>query len=259
MPGIISINELMYGSSAEHFKIHRDILSWSTKQQYREFDVTEIGHWLLEHHQPFRDEFANSHIPSSYRLHSKRTYITSRLDELAQLRVLQKTRTVKSAKNDTEKTLYAFTREGSFIAWLVEAYYTKEDKVRRSEATAAVFDILGSYLRNDGSSFAQFVTVFIDKLRQENMLHILIEHSTYNLARLVLQQDLRLAREVFPAIAHVGIVPTRIFKEAFKELSETTKRLLLFQFKMDIESNYGSWELTKEWEEMRYKYRNDLS
>ena len=68
----------------------RDILSMyiqSIKQNksIQEYDVTSIGNWLLEHHQPFINEFANSHTKPSYRLQSRRTYIKNRINDLVEL------------------------------------------------------------------------------------------------------------------------------------------------------------------------------
>lgn len=73
----------------------RDILSWYVESVYKAqpvegFRHRDLGNWLLNNHLPFRDEFAGSHTKPSYRLHSKRTYIQSRINELVDLRIIEK-------------------------------------------------------------------------------------------------------------------------------------------------------------------------
>ena len=111
----------------------RDILSMyiqSIKQNKstQEYDVTSIGNWLLAHHQPFINEFDNSHTKPSYRLQSRRTYIKNRINDLVELELMRLAGTTKSEKNNTDKQLYAFTKEGYIFAWLIKAKYAKDEK-----------------------------------------------------------------------------------------------------------------------------------
>jgi hypothetical protein len=112
------------------------IQSIKQNKYIQEYDVTSIGNWLLEHHQPFINEFANSHTKPSYRLQSRRTYIKNRINDLVELELMRLAGTTQSEKNNTDKQLYSFTKEGYIFAWLLEAKYAK-DKERR--AVAAVF------------------------------------------------------------------------------------------------------------------------
>jgi hypothetical protein len=92
----------------------RDILSMyiqslGQNKSVQEYDVTSIGNWLLEHHQPFINEFASSHTKPSYRLQSRRTYIKNRISDLVELELMRLAGTTQSEKNNTDKQLYAFT------------------------------------------------------------------------------------------------------------------------------------------------------
>jgi len=62
----------------------------------------------------------------------------------------------------------------------------------------------------------------------------------------------------------------QIFKEAFNKMDKQTQKLLLFQFKMDVENNDSAFLRSEflqdcksdplhEWELMRYKYIHDYS
>jgi hypothetical protein len=75
----------------------RDILSWyakstATRESIQDFDITKVGYWLLDHHQPFIDDFSrppDSHTRVSYRLQSKRPYIKNRLRDLLELGLIE--------------------------------------------------------------------------------------------------------------------------------------------------------------------------
>jgi hypothetical protein len=89
----------------------RDILSWYTKltakeEQIQDFDTTKVGHWLLEHHQPFIDDFTRppeSHTRISYRLQSKRPYIKNRINDLLGLGLIEERGTTLAEKGVVKK------------------------------------------------------------------------------------------------------------------------------------------------------------
>jgi hypothetical protein len=86
----------------------RDILSWyaksmAGKEPIQDFDTTKVGYWLLNHHQPFIDEFSrppDSHTKYSYRLQSKRPYVKNRLRDLLELGLIEEKGTLLAEKGD---------------------------------------------------------------------------------------------------------------------------------------------------------------
>src|SRR5215831_16301458 len=101
----------------------RDILlmyiqSIKQNKSIQEYDVTSIGNWLLEHHQPFKTEFDNSHTKPAYRLQSKRTYIKNRINDLVELELMRLAGTTKSEKNNTDKHFMPLQKRGTSLLGL---------------------------------------------------------------------------------------------------------------------------------------------
>ena len=108
----------------KQFFIYQDIISiWFKLRLERdtknEFGVTEIGNYLLKHHQPLITEFAGSRITQSNRLQSKRTYLEKRIKDLTKLGILYLKEYTKAKKNNTETPIYEFTLEGKILSWLI--------------------------------------------------------------------------------------------------------------------------------------------
>jgi hypothetical protein len=158
--------------NTDDVQARRDILRWyigsvNKGQPIEEFRHRELGYWLLDNHPPFRNQFAGSHIPKSYRLHSKRTYIQSRLDELIELKLIEEKGTVKAEKNkEVDTPLYSFTQFGKIFAWLLEAKYSiKDEKDSRSRAIEMFFRELSSYV-NTSCGASSAVDLFTNFFKQ---------------------------------------------------------------------------------------------
>jgi hypothetical protein len=259
----VSISSII-DSSYKHAALCRDILRWCTikfeqKEPLKQFDITEIGNWLLEHHQPFVHEYTDSasHIPKSYRLHSKRTYITDRINELISLELVDIEKRIKSTKNDTKKNVFYFTDEGTFIAWLIEAY-SSEGK-RRSKA---IFNLLGilsiQFFVYDTSSFGEFMLRFLTKHGDSEQIRSTLVDNYEFLVSLFVERNRRKARQLFLAGGSLNNLELlEAFKDTLMEMTEQKRKLLLLEFKLDIESNdYGSID---DWELMRYNNISDYS
>jgi len=239
------------------------------------FRFTELGNWLLEKHLPFINEYAGSHLPKSYRLHAKRNYIQSRIDDLIKLRLIQKIGTVKSEKNKTINTpTYSFTIAGKFLGYLIEARNknkraTKEEEDLHLLATNSLFSSLDVKLEiMSGDSLSLFLMKFFARCKKKEVIfdHLInvwapgifsfffpTESSRFRMRQTLL---------TLPALApDIG----RIFLDTLNELDEQTQKLLLFQIKLDFESDYGesshAWgvKFIKEWELMRFQSIQDYS
>ena len=151
----ISISDILLGD--DYMLIYRDILSWfaiyrinenerdptnenksSVLQKFslhREmvlqdsFRLTELGNWLLQYHKPFREEYQGSNIPKSYRLHSKRTFIENKIDELIRLNLIG-SKEVQSAKNNTSTKEYFFSNIGILFSYIIIGKIEKDEKMR---------------------------------------------------------------------------------------------------------------------------------
>jgi hypothetical protein len=257
MSDLVSIRSII-DASHKHAPLIRDILKWCTikfedRQPLKQFDITELGKWLIGNHQPFVEDYSDSksRTPKAYRLHSKRTYIIDRINDLITLKLVHLEGKVKSAKNDTNKNLFYFTQEGTFLAWLIESHSRIGN--RRRNAVDFLLATLASYFHFcDRSSFGRFMIKFIGKaLGSEEIHSTLLEHDEFLLS-LFVNKNLRKARQLFLAGGSLNNLHLlRAFKEALMEMSKQSQKLVLFQFKLDVESN-DIWHINEEWERMRY-------
>lgn len=233
----------------------RDILSMYVQslghnKSVQEYDVTSIGNWLLNHHQPFVNEFANSHTKPSYRLQSKRTYIKNRINDLVQLGLMKSTGTTQSEKNNTDKQLYAFTKEGYIFAWLLEAKYA-ENKNRRAIAIENFFRELSTYSIDSNSSFTFCFVKYVERCSEEG---VFAEYNVEDIEDIIelfpiTENYFRFFRLLFLCGLYTNEKTSRIILEIIQELDEETKDLIKCQLKLDIESNYyDGMGASKDWE-----------
>lgn len=246
----------------------RDILSWyakatATKEPILDFDTTKVGYWLLDHHQPFIDEYSrppDSHTRGSYRLQSKRPYIKNRLRELLELGLIEDRGTTLAEKGVVEKQLYAFTQEGCLWSWLIEAKYASDEK-RRSVAINNFFGELSSFVVNFHTSFTDAFVEYVNRCTSEGLFTELdqyyFEHLVQNLFPLT-QTYFRFFRFEFLYGLYTNQDTSRILLEIIENANEETQKLMLMQLKLDIESNYyDEMNTSRDWELQRYDSLSD--
>jgi hypothetical protein len=240
----------------------RDILSWyikctEKKELIEQFDITTVGHWLLNHHQPFIDEFSGSqsHTRESYQLQSKRPYIKNRLQELVELELIEEKGTTLAEKGVVEKQLYAFTEEGYLWSWLIEARYAA-DRDRRSFAVNNFFGELSAFVVDYHTSFTDSFVEYVNRCTNEGLFTKLdeyyFEYLVLNLYPLT-QNYFRFCRFEFLYGLYTNQDTSRVLLDIINKTDEETQQLILLQLKLDIESNYyDEMNTSKEWEKRRY-------
>ena len=178
--------------------------------------------------------------------------VKRKLGDLNSLFLLEE-RTDKAQKVDTAITTYHCTKSGLFLAWLIEI--ENMDEQRKGTAIQKVYDILTSYFSNKDTSRAIFLSKFFQRCRQKG---IFISDATYLLT------SFKQVRPIYNEVALIEMfldVPRslywiftypELFIETLDKLDDETKRILLFQFKIEIEGYYDIYLSTKEWEIVRY-------
>jgi hypothetical protein len=264
MSDLVSIQSII-DLSSKHAPLCRDILRYCTikfegGQPLKQFDITEIGNWLIKNHQPFVDYYTDSksHTRNSYRLHTKRTYIKDRIEDLISLKLINIEGKEKSRKNDTRKNVYYFTVEGTFIAWLIEAY-SRTGEYRSKAITMLLGTLLAQFRFYDISSFGRFMLDFISKNGDSEEIRSTLLDNKEFLLSLCIEKNPRKARQLFLAGGSLNNLHLmQAFKKSLMEMSEQSQKLLLFQFKLDVESN-EIWHINEDWELMRYNNINNHS
>lgn len=244
----------------------RNILSWyakltEKKKVINEFDVTEIGNWLLDNHLPFVKEFSGSHIINAYRLQSKRTYIKSRLDELVRLGLIEVIGKRLAEKGVVEKNIYAFTNEGHLWSWLIEAKYASDEN-RRLTTLNNFFGEMTAYVIDSHTSFTDSFIKYINKCISQGLVSksyskYYFDYILQNLYPLT-QNYFRFFRFSFLMGLYTNQDTSRILLEIIENTDEETQKLILMQLKLDIESNYyDEMNTSKDWELARYDNLSD--
>lgn len=245
--------EDVYQIFDESNSLHQDILLWTLQRQNPnlEFDFTELGNWLIDNHRPFVKEFSNSHIRRSYRLHSKRNYIQSRINDLIGLDLITKGGTTKSKKNNSEKPIYSFTETAFYLAQLLEARNSTGKK--RSIATQKLWNLIKTNLIEhpfvpNTNSFSLIISRFIDKCVEKKLL----EDIESNLDLFICLIPDAIAYDALRRIILVTRRFTDVFLETINELDEGLRKLVLFQIKLDVERDLNLYS-SQDWEITRYK------
>jgi hypothetical protein len=245
----------------EDSKLCRSILSFyiescRRKEPKTDFGITELANWLVEHHMQFVNEFATSKISKSYRVHSKRTYIQNRINDLISLGCICQIGTVKSQKNTALNTqVYSFTEAGVLLAWLLEARYTKNKT--RSEAINTVFEITSLLAQFVNSYATNFISIFLrrcveskisDLLDNKNLEYFIFFHESFARPKFRPIELFLILLEIMGGRIEVQ----KLFVETINSLDIKIQRIIMHELKLHIESEYGTRYRTEEWETIRH-------
>jgi hypothetical protein len=247
----------------------RNILSWYTKsiekkQVITEFDVTQVGYWLLEKHRPFIEEYSyppNSHTTRANRLQSKRPYIKNRLNRLVELGLIEERGTKLAAKGVVEKQVYAFTVEGHLWSWFSEARYATDEN-RRLIAINNFFGEMSACVSNSHTSFTDSFVEYVNRGTSEGLFYDLCTDEYFDQLVVDLfpltENYFRFFRFSFLLGLYTHEDTSRILLEIIERADELTKKLMLTQLKLDIESNYyDEMNTSKAWEFHRHTNLSD--
>jgi hypothetical protein len=263
----ISILEKFKGDDSNTL-MRRDILTWYVKSvkkgnTFQEFRLKDIGYWLFDHHEPFLKKYDRK-TRKSYLLHSARTYITGKIEELVQLGIIEIKSIVKSEKNDTTTPLYSFTKIGVIIAWLTEAYFIDEIYPKeRSYAIQMFFGELISYVK--GINRMQLSDLFMEYLQkcQEVGLDKFMTKSEIEIAAMLLPSSgisFQNLRRFLMSRLYTDYKFAQIFVDILKKVHPLERKLIQFQLKLDIESiYYDKVGGTIDWETLRYGNIKDVN
>ncbi|HJT47452.1 MAG TPA: hypothetical protein VJ729_04660 [Nitrososphaeraceae archaeon] len=270
-------------SSDHDSKLCHDVLSYYTEviktndaRGNENFVFTELGKWLLDHHRPFVNEYAGSTTPKSYRLHSKRTYIQNRINDLMELRIMEEKGTTKSEKNSAVDTpVYGFTLFGVVVAWLIKAKNNNGEE--RVKAINKVFELLLHSIEGIDSYSLDLFSAFLKKCMNSGIPKLFGDDnkilavftltlldfmkSLYGIAHTpAITDPIRFFRVFFSVVSSIYKESQQMLIDTIKGMNNETQKIIMLQLKLDIESaNQQHYRITtKAWEETRYKNRRNI-
>lgn len=212
--------------------------------------IRELGNWLIDNHRPFVIEFKGSHIPKSYRIHMKQTFIQSKIKGLIDLDLIQ-LKGKRVTRNRSETQIYQLTLQGLYIAWLISAW-TNVGSIRE-EPIIKLIDILVFYFQKSKSAFSQCISGFLLKCRNKGFFVEDFDNHVEFLCQLLpkINEYETLRKDMLIAITYIDGLST-LFIETLNGLDKDIRKLALLQIKLDIEG-YLDFSTNKEWEIMRFK------
>jgi hypothetical protein len=246
--------------------ISRYVLKGALKDAFRNgFTFTEIANWLVDHFPKYQTKYSSSNIPKNYRVHTHRTYIQARLDQLVGMNILQILGTRPALKNGAVNVpFYALTESGIFLASLLES---DSDEVSIStKAARQVYNILFSHLARRGTAMSILYQKIMLKIEQKDILQLYVglmknalTTGLYPLNNILDIVDLTLSPNVLTTF-NLLEQHRDLFIESFNELDEEIQELVEFEFKLHAEHiDFSVIDAGLRWERTRLANANDSS
>jgi hypothetical protein len=220
-----------------------------------EFNITDIGNYLLKHHKPFINEFACSPITQSNRLQAKRTYIEKRIKDLIELGILYRDRYTKAEKNNTKTAIYKFTLEGKVLSWLIACEKKEDDdNIHAKYIDLFANESLPLLLKIDSGILTKFMVDFFVRALKEHKRELVFDFFE-NAFDSLNEEDLYAAKFYFLRSANRSSYGNKLFLDTLSCYDKKKQELVLFQIKVDLECAIGIFmngEFKQDWEVKRY-------
>jgi hypothetical protein len=213
-----------------------DILKYATEKKGNDaFRFEDLARWLLSRNDEFFNFYKGTkkHVTWSARIANRRQRIQRHIDNLVQLGLLEEKSTTKAKKNRVDIPTYDFTLAGYLLAWLIK---NTVDSARH------LSDIVNSCKEFNDSCSLVLVTNFFRKCNQRGIFTYIISFFMSNILPRSLVthgRDLLLLFLGIPNVLNWLSAAPEIFIETLKELDTETKKIMLFNCKMEVEEYYN--------------------
>lgn len=262
--------------------LYQDILKYGIEHN-NGFKFIELGNWLIHNNNDFRSYYTDSkaHTPKSARLSNRRDTIQKHVDNLINMDLLYKKTIVKAKKNATDTTpLYDLTMDGQFLALIIQAKdpeksfdlnwtiknkrsnKMKTPELERANDITKVYDKVDTFTRCKES----FVLFFLSKLLKKCMdagifgdiidlfYYFDLQHIELNNGQEILRLFVKLAHPLHWVYAY-----PELFAKTIDEMDEDAKRVMLFEFKIEIEEYYSRYYLVSYAKRHNYTSYSEMS
>lgn len=247
--------------------LYQDFYRFAMEKGLQPFKFTELANWLLDNNINLRNEFADSHIPKSYRVHCKSSYIKTRLNNMIRAREIEGTEKTKAQKNNQVISLYTYTLHSFLVA--LSLYDNLKDKKYdnlRAKHRSIFYNLAKSQLDSDYSIENEFYSKFLDKLYERADFEDFVTISSpfiqsYRSSVFTLVFPWLDSGDAF-GFDQIMVGGNNILKkpeissivlETLNEFETESKILLLFQMKFGIEDHYYGLLSSREFEKLRIK------
>jgi hypothetical protein len=237
----------------------------------KEVRFTEMGNFLIKTLPEFVNAYSGSKAktPKNVKLANRRNRIEERINILLMMELVRIKEMVPGRKNEKERVpLYELTRAGQFLAWIIEAKDPEKAhdpmwpiklKARdhmeqkksatdqeRSRRITKVFEIVKEYTNLKESFILKFLSAFFKKCFDKGLFGEIVDFYYYYELKYIEvnkgQEILRLFIKINHLLHWIFAQPN-IFMETLNDMDDETKKVLKFNFKMDIEEYYNKYYL----------------
>jgi len=219
--------------------MYQDILKYGIKHPYENgFRFTEIANWLMRNNIEMKNYYVDnkSRTPMYVRIGNRRQRIESCLHNLIRLGLLIEKDKIKAERNNELTSLYDFTREGYLLGAII------------SVEGEHVFNILKSYSDINDSFILAFIIRFFKKEFERGRFDVIVDFFLRTILPRYRVENGRELMKLFLGVRHSlnWILFPDSFLETLHELDAEAKKMVLFQFKLEIEEYYNGNYLVEE-------------
>jgi hypothetical protein len=273
--------------------LYQDILKHSIviknkSPEMDSFKFYELANWLLRNNSELVSYYDSTSTKRNtrynIRIHAHRSRIQNKIGDLITLKLIEPKGTIKGDKNSLPTPVYSYTKFGYLLALIIKSgCFEKElaaekrkkvvDKMKIADkekeqqiVNNQIFSLLDTTffkIGEDSSSTIVFYSHFFKKCRDKGVFDVLVQHIS-DVAHS--NSDAKDMRELFKRVVGLGLKDERLRKdfmdlwnETLEGLDPKLKALVLFHMKLDAERRFQNSKeyLTKEYEEIRFKNRNN--
>jgi hypothetical protein len=239
-------------------RLFQDILVYaSTLKQDQPFKLWDLAGFLLEKNKEFRDRYKGSIKNISTRKEEISRRIERNVEKLVQLHVLKEAGKVKEERGTGLVQIYNFTPFGFFLSGIIQSLRSDED------ADKKLYNVLREHIFGQAprsTSFVIFASNFIKKLHDKGQFSIYV-----TIFRKLIDSnyvtDIVSFVKLLQNLVNIKFVHSLSFvfawEETLDELEPEIKKLFLHDQKLIFDTVMGHGALTKEYEDLRYKIRED--
>jgi hypothetical protein len=216
--------------------LYMDILKYAAEKKGNDvFRFTDLAKWLMSRNNEFFNYYKGSKANTSVttRIALRHDRIQRHIDNLVQLGLLEEKSIIKAEKNRVDIPTYDFSLSGFLLAWLIK---NTDDSARH------LLDIVNSCKEINDSSSLLFISNFFRKCNERGVFTGIVGVFMSNILprSLVMHgRDLLLLFLGIPNVLNWLLAEPKIFYETLKELDTETKKIILFNCKMEVEEYYN--------------------
>ncbi|HJT49024.1 MAG TPA: hypothetical protein VJ729_12655 [Nitrososphaeraceae archaeon] len=227
------------------------------------FRIRELEHWLMKKNQQFLNFYSGPkrHTTMNTRIANNDQLIKSCIHDLESSQLLAKIEMTESLKNKIPTPLYSLTTHGIIVLYLIK--YRDAEPSDKLTISQKIIGLVNTHLSTYNSYICDFLLMVYDKVMQKRLSVSIIDllsqtlRSNHKMHTLI--DVLNIGLFIHLRDQKAGQIFAYIWTEVIRELDENTRKVIMYHFKADIESQIHLRQPPKDWEEMWIQHIQDCT